>query len=329
MSEATRFILFLHSHHPELVQSELHSKLIVASSEHYRTDVVKALALRKIIEKTINEHENNGENEKVIKFNEVLPDIIGDYLCQRSGRQGGGLMRGKAYKNSRSHLSMFFKDHGHRWADDFAEQVSDLVKGITRVVSKEVQKGHGNIEEGKREMLFEIYKLVNSWLIEMGGKDAIFAQAYLLCTWNLICRTENTSLICHKHFLWRSDAVGIPFAHEKTNQEGDSRKTKPRHCYPNPLDPYVCCFTGIFEYLACFPQILENPDGLLFPGDSQNERFAGILKDVLLLHEKELNEMGYAVDDLGPHSIRKGGTTYLTSGSTSGPTGSSVNIRGG
>ncbi len=238
-------------------------------------------------------------------------------------------MRAKAYKNCRSHLAMFFKDHGFRWQDEFAEQVSDLLKGITRVVAKEIQQGHGNIEEGKREMSFEMYKLVNKWLIEMGGKDAIFARAYLLCTWNLICRTENTSLICHKHFLWRSDAVGIPFAHKKTNQEGDSRKTKPRHCYPNPLDPYVCLFTGVFEYLSCFPQVLEDPDGLLFPGQSQNDRFAGILKDVLLLHETMVNDMGYAVDDLGPHSIRKGGTTYLTSGSTSGPTGSSVNIRGG
>jgi hypothetical protein len=329
INEATRFILFLHSHHPELVQSDLHTLLIVASSAQYNTERAKELSLRKIIEKTINETENTDNNQKVIKFNEVLPDIIGDYLCQRIGRQGGGLMRGKAYKNSRSHLAMFFKDHGFRWQDEFAEEVSDLVKGINRVVSKEVQKGHGNIEEGKREMSFEVYKLVNKWLVEMGGKDAIFARAYLLCTWNLICRTENTSLICHKHFLWRSDAVGIPFAHEKTNQEGDSRKTKPRHCYPNPLDPYVCLFTGIFEYLACFPQVLEDHDGLLFPGESQNDRFAGILKDVLLLNEKVVNDMGYAVDDLGPHSIRKGGTTYLTSGSTSGPTGSSVNIRGG
>ncbi len=328
MSEATRFILFLHCKYPELVKSDLHTQLIVASLANYRTEHVKELALRKIIATTINEHENIDNDEKVIKFNEVLPDIIGEYLCERSG-QGGGLMRSKAYKNSRSHLSMFFKDHGFRWQDEFAEKVSDLVKGISRVVSLEVQKGHGNIEEGKREMSMEVYKLVNKWLIAMGGKDAIFARAYLLCTWNLICRTENTSLICHKHFLWRSDAVGIPFAHEKTNQEGDSRKTKPRHCYPNPLDPYVCLFTGVFEYLACFPQILEDPDGLLFPGKSQNERFACIMKDVLLLHEKELNELGYAVDDLGPHSIRKGGTTYLTSGSTSGPTGSSVNIRGG
>ena len=117
MSEATHFILFLHSHHPELVKSDLHQQLIVASSANYRTDKVKELSLRKIIATTISKHEKNntGENEKVIKFNEVLPDIIGDYLCQRSGRQGGGLMRGTEYKNSRSHLSMFFKDHGCRW----------------------------------------------------------------------------------------------------------------------------------------------------------------------------------------------------------------------
>ena len=100
MMEATRFILFLHTNHPELVRPDLHSELIVASSAHFSSAKTKDLSLRKIIEKTINEHdENTDNNEKVINFNEVLPDIIGDYLCQQSGRQGGGLMRGKAYKN--------------------------------------------------------------------------------------------------------------------------------------------------------------------------------------------------------------------------------------
>jgi hypothetical protein len=175
MMEATRFIFYLHSHHPELVQSDLYALLIVASSAQYNTERAKELSLRKIIEETIKEFENTDNNKKVIKFNEVSPDIIGEYLCRRTGRQGSGLMRGKAYKNSRSHLAMFFKDQGFRWQEEFAEKVSDLVKGINRVVAKEVQKGHGNIEEGKREMLFEMYKLVNKWLIEMGGKDAIFA----------------------------------------------------------------------------------------------------------------------------------------------------------
>ena len=152
--EATRFILFLHTNHAELVRPDLHSELIVASSAHFSSEKTKDLSLRKIIETAINKYENNDNSDNnVIKFNEISPDIIGDYLCQRSGRQGGGLMRGKAYKNSRSHLSMFFKDHGFCWADEFAEKVSDLVKGISRVVSNKVQKGHGNIEEGKRDVI--------------------------------------------------------------------------------------------------------------------------------------------------------------------------------
>ena len=109
MMEATRFVLFLHTNHPELVRPDLHSELIVASSEHFSSEKTKDLSLRKIIETTINKYENNDNSDNnVIKFNEISPDIIGDYLCQRSGRQGGGLMRGKAYKNSRMHLSMFF-----------------------------------------------------------------------------------------------------------------------------------------------------------------------------------------------------------------------------
>ncbi len=63
MMEATRFILFLHLHRPELVQSDLHAQLIVASLEEYSTEKVKDLSLRKIIEQTINKYENSTDNK--------------------------------------------------------------------------------------------------------------------------------------------------------------------------------------------------------------------------------------------------------------------------
>ena len=39
--------------------------------------------------------------------------------------------------------------------------------------------------------------------------------------------------------------------------------------------------------------------------------------------------MGYKIVDLGTHSIRKGVTTYASSGTTAAPSGTAVNIRGG
>lgn len=46
-------------------------------------------------------------------------------------------------------------------------------------------------------------------------------------------------------------------------------------------------------------------------------------------HLDELNEMGYEISDLGTHSIRKGAITYLTSGTTDGPSSIAACNRGG
>jgi hypothetical protein len=115
-----------------------------------------------------------------------------------------------------------------------------------RTVAQAEQAGAGNIEEGKREMMFELYRALNQWLIQRGTKDAVFARAYLDSTWNLICRSENTATVCHKYLIWQLDTLGIPFAHK-------------RYCYTNPLDPVVCIITSVFEYISCFPHILEDP----------------------------------------------------------------------
>ena len=176
-----------------------------------------------------------------------------------------------------------------------------------------------------------MHRLIQKWFIEEGSREAIFARAFSSVTWNLNCRGESTSSVCHKHLIWRTDALGIPFAHEKNNQQGDSRKKQPRHCYSNPFD---CCLDGVlalFEYLVCFPEILTTQDGPLFPGpeESQTKRFSKILRAVLISHEAEVNAMEYEVSDISIHSYRKGGSTYASSGTTAAPSGISVNLRGG
>ena len=54
-----------------------------------------------------------------------------------------------------------------------------------------------------------------------------------------------------------------------------------------------------------------------FPGANQEDRFRKILKQLFKKHEVNLD--GYDIDELGTHSIRKGATTYASSGSTASP----------
>jgi len=82
-------------------------------------------------------------------------------------------------------------------------------------------------------------------LIENGSPSAVFACAFLCLTWNLMCRVDSTDGVCIKHLVWSQDAVGNRFSHTKNDQDGSKN--------------------------FCFPEILQDRDGLLFPGAEQED----------------------------------------------------------
>ena len=76
-----------------------------------------------------------------------------------------------------------------------------------------------------------------------------------------------------------------------------------------------------------FGNLLFNPwnlrwrsGGCLFDGNAQYDRFRKQLGRILEDEEvsAELARHGLKPDDLGSHSLRKGGATFVTSGSTAG-----------
>ena len=100
-------------------------------------------------------------------------------------------------------------------------------------MAKECQDGQGDMREGKEPMTCELYHLLCTWFVEMGTQDAMFAHCFLVLTWNLMCRGNNTSRICMSHLQWFNDAMRIFFANTKTDQQGNQAKY-PRHIYANP-----------------------------------------------------------------------------------------------
>jgi len=114
---------------------------------------------------------------------------------------------------------------------------------------------------------------------------------------------------------WMEDCMSIYFSHLENDQSGE-RKRDPRHIYANPVDPVVCPLAALGMYLDIF-SLTGSKSTALFPGTSQYDRFAKILKGFLQKHrEKFEKEFGVNVDNIGVHSIRKGAATYVSSGST-------------
>jgi hypothetical protein len=66
-------------------------------------------------------------------------------------------------------------------------------------------------------------------------------------------------------------------------------------------------------FSSCFAGKNIAVEDFLFQGPKQEHRFAKILHRVLSENSLEVNSLGYSINQLGTHSIRKGSASYLTS----------------
>jgi len=155
---------------------------------------------------------------------------------------------------------------------------------------------------GDEPLPFVLYCSICKWLLEKRDENSIFAHCFLTLTWNLMCRSVNTTLVQKEHMSWEGNAVRIQFAHSKTDITHQEAQHV-QHIYQNPLNPDICPLLSIERYMHMFP---GRDTGPLFPGDSQCYRFQNILQDIVNEHRAEILAMGIDPDDIGGvHSIRK------------------------
>lgn len=244
-----------------------------------KADAIQNLSKKetdKVLRPTVKEFLSRPPGQCPIKLQDITSQAFGTYLCSCRGNHGHAL-EGQSYGNKVSSLGYLFKRNRVQMPAHLEEELSEILKGLKRTVSERKQAGEGNVEHGKREMTFELYEKFMLWFMQEGTRECSFARAFLGVCWNLLARGDSSQRVGHKHLIWRSDACGIPFAHGKSNQNADSRKRQPRHVYCNPVNALTDCILAIFEYMCCFPEIIRNSDGPLFPGsdDSQAKRHSG------------------------------------------------------
>ena len=281
----------------------------------------------------------------LIDFGRYKPETVVRYMCSRrkvstnqeTGQKEERNLGKSRYSVMRTALMTYLTGlYDHDWTAKQLKYMAQALKGIGKVTAAATQnKGRQkDMEPGKKAMSFELFEKTNIWLIEQGDRSAVFARAYLCKTWTLACRSDSTQSIKTADLQWSGDASGVVFAHQKNDQDG-SRARKPRHSYFNPIKWWMCTELALFEYLVIFPDIVADTSrgAKLFRGGGEEKaasaRFWSVLKKLYQEHADELDEMGYHVSDLGTHSVRKGAITYLTSGTTDGPSSIAACIRGG
>lgn len=223
------------------------------------------------------------------------------------------------FKTIRASLVNLYREYGITMKEELRDRLHRGMKSVRRSTARALERGEGPVGEGKRELTFEAYRWLSLLLMHHGS----FFQCFLVLSWNLACRASSCSTIHFSHIKWANDAMIIYFSTMKNDQTGDRCK-KPRHIYANPYIPELCPILSLALYLASV-----RPYGSLFPGTRQYDRYASHLRQALKKNHEELKHFGYVAEDIGSHSCRKGAATYVSSGTTLGPSTAAIAQRCG
>lgn len=288
-----KFYIFLHEYHPE----------ITLDADRGLADVsaLPASVFKEFIMNVCRKRNEAGEiikNPKTKKAMLIAFDSIAQYR--------------KAVFN-------IFVENGVVPSTEFVSDIKLFFKGLKRLDAREKDAGIRAQTERKKAMPFAIYARLQEQFYKEGK---FFEMAYTSLTWNLMCRTDNTARITLKHLGVDDDSITVLFNISKTHQEGDEFEQK-RRCYMNPRNWRLCLGFALGHYLMSVPELGSNGDPALFPGKegTQKKRYSESLQQTLSGSEMKefISSHGFIASDFGAHSLRKGAATFVTSGSTGGP----------
>jgi hypothetical protein len=208
-----------------------------------------------------------------------------------------------------------------------SSELASHFKGLKRATAEQIARGERPIKVGKDPLPFSLYRFLGNFFMGQKTREFSFAHCFMTMCWNLMCRSRNAVLIKFNHLEWSEDAMCVYFAHQKTDQSGEKPRD-PRHIYPNPMMPEICPVLSLGLFLLCF----KSSDSIsLFPGNNQYDRFRKILRRASNIEQVkiELERRSINPEDLGTHSMRKGATTYCSSGNTAGPPSNAIHLRAG
>lgn len=268
----------------------------------------------------MNKHEDNCP----IVLPKLTFNLFSHYMTTRKDRKGE-LLDKSSYGQVRSALAHLYKNSKHEKSAEFEKDLSIFVGGLKRTVTDEKRKSGKAMDSGKKQMSFEVYKLLCHHLYKGKGDDYLFAHCMLTMEWNLMARSENCFSMNVNHIQWRGDCLIFFFGKSKTNQTGE-RSEDPWHVYANPHNPEICPVLAMAKYLLGNTSLLQG-DCQLFPGSSQYNRFLKIFHKVIASDVEGFKSLGVNPGDLGCHSARKGAITMCSSGCTVSPPMASICLR--
>ena len=125
---------------------------------------------------------------------------------------------------------------------EFKKELSQFMVGMKRFVASNKRESVASLDEGKKAISFEVYKILCEELYNGKGCGHLFAHALLTMEWNLMAVSNNCVNIHVQHIQWRLDSLIYYFGTSKGNKTRD-RSNDTWHMYSNPKNPKKFLFS--------------------------------------------------------------------------------------
>ena len=171
-----------------------------------------------------------------------------------------GISTMQGYKSA---LHKAFEENKITKSEDYIKEIRMYFNALARNHAQKVQED--GLSVGKDAMNAPYYKAVASACLQCkNAASSSFTLCYLLLTWNLIARSDNTAGISFKHPSWDSDHLNVEWYITKSDQQ--AKKVSEKAVYANPLSPLTCPIIALCLYLMDMAAPTENKHKkMLFP----------------------------------------------------------------
>ena len=234
--------------------------------------------------------------------------------CKKKPDKIGTIKSYSVPEGYRSALVSYYSDTGHsKLPESLDNEFKKYLKGFKKTIAKKRKFGELKASAGKDCLSFSDYKRLANLTFRSECSMYSHFHLFLLKSWNLIARPDNSSELRIEHLKWVEDCFTIEVPCHKGDETGEHGYST-KHIYSNCLDPLLDIFLAMGMWLLTNNSV--NACQRVFEASGIEENFNAWLKRVLWQAQQDTSitaSMQVSSTDLSSYSARKGAPSYATS----------------